>query len=373
MTVNRTSGTNPALTYADAYAKAYADKEPDTLETVAKTASLGMFSLSMGTSSGRTATEKAWDSTSRQYKRTLVADLGEKGIDAALTKLRPSDATLIANGAGPATVPTGNPGYAKNLFDRFNSKLSAWDEASKLQNGRGSHLYSAFGQNRWAGPNGIKANFDAFSPGGLLGIGRSLAGDTVTVGDTTKVLTHGEAVSRNFAGLREVWQNGRLNAPGTGTPITLGNYMKYGVGGNWARGIGKFLSSGQGFLGALVSSLQIGFLGLSAGLTAKKQWEKSTEKDEGFFTKLFKTAFAAVKETSKILLGYELGALAYTLVYASIATPFVGAAVGLAAACTTGVLTGMLWNKVLGSSVDEDEAPPQVAQNQQRPGGTATA
>src|SRR4051794_15365689 len=133
MTVNPISGTNPALAYADAYAKANADKEPDTLETVAKTASLGMFSLSTGTSSNRSTTEKAWDSTSRQYKRTLVADLEEKGIDAALTRLRSSDANLITSGAGPATTPTGNLGYARGLFYRLNSRLSALDEATQLQ------------------------------------------------------------------------------------------------------------------------------------------------------------------------------------------------------------------------------------------------
>jgi hypothetical protein len=70
-------------------------------------------------------------------------------------------------------------------------------------------------------------------------------------------------------------------------------------------------------------------------------------------TKLFKTLKAGGKELLRTLVGYEVGAMFYTLLYGSVAIPFAGAAIAMAGAAIGGIVGATLFKKAFGSSVEE--------------------
>lgn len=210
--------------------------------------------------------------------------------------------------------------------------------------------------------------FTAYSAAGLFGLGRERAANW-TLGSMWQATRNNFADARLVPKLFETILDPATGKPlldSAGKPIlvqrtlTLGGFLKYGVGGELIRRISMFLGTGQGFFEAAMGAIGLGFLLVNTGLVMKKAHDKSAEKGEGLLTRIGKTIKAGVKETLKSIVAVYTSSVAYALTYAAITAKFVGAAAAMGSAAVAGVLCYYAMTKLIGSSVEKDPGEEDV-------------
>lgn len=205
-------------------------------------------------------------------------------------------------------------------------------------------------------------NIEPFSTASLLHIGNKTIKNIHT--NDTFWQKYIKAVKDNFsppkvdkAGQIEYAAKGLTSAS---PPLTVKNYLRYGVMGQHTRNIAKFLSGEGGPLRAGVSVLNLFTFAACTAKAMKQAFQRSKEQQEGGLTTLFKTLKAGTKELLKLVASWHIGSLFYPIAAALVPIPGLNVAAGLALAITAGVVSSRGITKLIGPSVEENHLPTQA-------------